>query len=233
MQALLCFQVFFQPLVEKHQHQQRAERAGARPHTGPACRCSQPLGQEIGSKKQHGDNPYQLFRNFGTGGRRHNLPSLQIPAEAGQKSYEKYRRRQGNDRVIGPGVPDKLPVDQFLRAEEQRQRKDQSGYKQQAQGNVENPFRAFEIIFGYLFRRHDGNRHRYARRGNRDCHQVNRKAHLVQTDAFPAQHTAQQYPVQRADDLHHDTGYGEDQRAFQKTVIAFHQLLLKNANKDT
>jgi hypothetical protein len=90
----------------------------------------------------------QLLRDLGTSRRRHDLPALQVTAEAGQESYEKDGRRQGDDGIIGAGVSDKMQVNEPLGAKEKRRRKDQTGTEQEPQGNVENSFGSQEIVLG-------------------------------------------------------------------------------------
>ena len=119
---LLChflLQTLLQAAIEPHQHQKCAERANARAHAGTACSERQTVRHKEVGKNKHGNNTCQLLDNLTDRRRRHNLPALQITAEAGQKGYEENRRRQSDNRIIRTAVANDMVINQPVRTEKQ------------------------------------------------------------------------------------------------------------------
>ena len=119
---LLChflLQTLLKTAIEPHQHQKCAERAYAGAHAGTACSERQTVRHKEVGKNEHGNNTCQLLDNLTDRRRRHNLPTLQITAEACQKGYEENRRRQSDNRIIRTAITDDMVINQPVRTEKQ------------------------------------------------------------------------------------------------------------------
>ena len=119
---LLChflLQTLLQAAIEPHQHQKCTERAYTGTHAGTACSKRQTVRHEEVGKNEHGNNTRQLLNNLTDCRRRHNLPALQITAEACQKGYEENRRSQSDNRIIRTAVADNMIINQPIRTKKQ------------------------------------------------------------------------------------------------------------------
>ena len=113
-------QTLLQTAIEPHQHQQCTEGTHASAHARAACGEGQTVRHEKVSKNQHRNDARKLLHNLRHRCRRHNLPSLQIAAEACQKGYEENSRSQCNNRIVSAAVADDMIINQPVRAEKQR-----------------------------------------------------------------------------------------------------------------
>ena len=149
------FQLLLETAIEPHQNQQRAESADASTHTGAAGRISQAVRHKHIGKNDHRHNAHQLFHDLRSRCRRHDLPALQITAEAGQKCNKEHGRGQSNDRIIRTAVTDPVMIYQPLGPEKKRRRKNQPGNKQQPQRNIKDPLGSQKILLCQFFSRND------------------------------------------------------------------------------
>ena len=119
---LLChflLQTLFKTTIEPHQHQKCTERAYACTHAGTACSERQTVRHEEVGKNEHGNNTRQLLNNLTDCRRRHNLPALQVTAEACQKGYKENSRSQSDNRIIRTAVADNMIINQPIRTKKQ------------------------------------------------------------------------------------------------------------------
>ncbi|CDF05239.1 unknown [Megasphaera elsdenii CAG:570] len=192
-------------IVVIDQDQPGRKPAGAGTETGTAGSIIEAVRQEEGGEAEHDDDADQLFDDLGNRRRRHLLPALQVAAVTGDDRREEDGRCQGDERIIGPAFADDVFIDEEAGAEEHEDAQKERRRTQHGQGHVENALGAEIVLFRYFFSCDDGNCDRQAGTGNIECQQVNREGHLVDADAFTAENTGQDDPV--------DTANGFDDKA--------------------
>ena len=109
-------------------------------------------------------------------------------------------------------------IDKEAGAKEHEDTQDKGRRTQHRQGYVKDALGSEVILFGYFFSRNNGNCNGKAGTGNIECQEVNRKGHLIDADAFTAENTGQDDPVDTANGFDDKTGQGQDQGARDKLV---------------
>lgn len=85
---------------------------------------------------------------------------------------------------------------------------------------MKDALRASIVFHSHLFCRNDGNGHWDSCRRDRNGHQIDRKSHLIESNALPTHDSGKDNPIEGSYDLDNNTGNGKDQRPFEELVIA-------------
>ena len=184
----LLRQASLQTAIIPNKHGQSGQSAYCRPQAGSTGCERQAARQQVVGEGQHRDDPQQLFDDLRHRGRRHQLPALQIAAQAGNQRNQKNRRRQGNNRIIGPRLADNLQLNQPTGAKIQQQAEQQAGNGHQQKRQFKYPCRACIVFQRRLFRRDDRDRDRDPGVRNAKRQQVERERDLINADPFAAEH---------------------------------------------
>ena len=151
---------------------------------------------------------------------------MQIAAGTREQRHEEDRRRQYLHGHLGACVANEMEIDEPIRREEGEERKDKPRAQHEGHRDAEDAFRPPDILQRHALRRNDGNRNRHACLRDRHREEINRKRHLVKTDALAAQDARNKNPIQGTDDLDDKAGNRKDKRPLQER-LAFARLLLK------
>ena len=215
-----------QLIIVIDQDQPGCKPTGAGAETGTAGGIIEAVRQEERGEAEHDDDADQLFNDLGNGCRCHLLPALQIAAVAGNDRRKEDGRCQGDERIIGPAFADDVFIDEEAGTKEHEDTQKKCRRTEHGQGHVENVLGAEIVLFGYFFSCNDGNCNRQPGTGNIECQQVNRESHLIDADAFTAENTGQDDPVDTANGFDDKARQGQDQCAGDKLVCHDNPLTL-------